>query len=142
MMMSLGMFVFGLRTIPFQELSRQSEWRHAANARIGARPLRQYIGAGDDSITLSGELRPEITGGALSLDALRVMADRGKSYVLVDGTGRIYGLFVIDGLTENQTEFFEDGTPRAIRFSLSLKRNDDDQIDNLGNLAETHNGRL
>ncbi|KAF0810425.1 phage P2 GpU protein [Alcanivorax sp. S71-1-4] len=141
-MMTLGMFVFQRSSVPYQELNRQTDWRHASNARLGARPVRQYIGPGDDNITLSGELRPEITGGSMSLDALRAMGDTGKAYVLIDGTGRLYGLYEVDSLSETQREFFEDGTPRAIRFSLALRRSDAGIVDNLGNLAETHNGRL
>lgn len=140
MMMALGMFVFELRTVPFQELERMSEWRHAANNRLGRRPRRQYLGAGDDTITLTGELRPEITGGSLSLDALRVMGDTGKSWVLVAGNGRIYGLFEIDGLKESNSDFLRDGTPRKINFSITLKRTDDDSVDKLGKLALSNNG--
>jgi len=140
MMMSLGMFVFDLGNVPFQELERQSEWRHAANNRLGQRPRRQYLGPGEDSITLSGELRPEITGGSLSLDALRVMADTGKAWVLVAGTGRIYGLFIIESIKENNTDFFRDGTPRKISFSLSLKRTDNNSVDKLGQLSISNNG--
>lgn len=140
MMMALGMFVFELRTVPFQELERMSEWRHAANSRLGQRPRRQFLGAGDDSITLSGELRPEITGGSLSLDALRVMADTGKAWVLVAGTGRIYGLFIIESVKESNSDFLRDGTPRKINFSLSLKRTDNNSVDKLGKLALSNNG--
>lgn len=140
MMMSLGMFVFELRTVPFQELERMSEWRHAANNRLGMRPRRQYLGPGDDTVTLSGELRPEITGGSLSLDALRVMADTGKAWVLVAGTGRIYGLFTIESLKEGNSDFLRDGTPRKVSFALTLKRADNNSVDKLGNLAISSNG--
>lgn len=140
MMMALGMFVFELGTVPFQELERLSEWRHAANNRLGQRPRRQYLGPGDDSVTLSGELRPEITGGSLSLEALRVMADTGKAWMLVAGNGRLYGRFVIDSLKEGGSDFFRDGTPRKISFSLSLRRTDNHRVDNLGMLALSHNG--
>ena len=51
---------------------------------------------------------------------------------MVEGSGRIYGLWVIDSLSENKTLFFRDGTPRRIEFSLSLKRIDDDRADLAG----------
>lgn len=142
MMMSLGFFVFERKSAPFQELNRENTWRYASNDRLGARPVRQYIGEGDDIITLNGELRPEITGGRLSLEALRTMAGTGEAYVLVDGTGTVHGFYIIERLGETQREFFEDGTPRAIHFSLTLKRTDDGLIDTLGDLAASHNGAL
>lgn len=132
MMLALGMFVFSLRTAAYQELQRQTDWRHASSSRVGAAPARQFIGRGDDAITLPGIIFPELAGSNLSLDALRLMANTGKAWPMVEGTGRIYGLWVIDSLSENKTIFFPDGTARRIEFTLSLKRTDDDRIDLLG----------
>ena len=132
MMMALGMFVFSLKTAAYQELQRQTDWRHASNNRVGAAPARQFVGRGDDSITLPGIIFPELAGSALSLDAIRLMANTGNAWPMVEGTGRIYGLWIIDSLSENKTIFFPDGTPRRIEFTLSLKRTDDDRIDLLG----------
>lgn len=132
MMLALGMFVFSLSTAAYQELQRQTEWRHASNNRVGAAPARQFMGRGDDSITLPGIIFPELAGSTLSLDGLRLMANTGKAWPMVEGNGRIYGLWVIESLSETRTIFFRDGTPRRIEFTLSLKRTDDDRIDLLG----------
>lgn len=136
MMMSLGMFVFGLPTVTYQTLQRETNWRHASNSRVGARAGRQYIGPGDDTITLSGWVSPELVGDRASLDELRKMADAGLAYVLVDGTGIVHGVFVIERLSEGQTLFFFNGTPRRIEFSLVLERVDEGTAGNvLGPLA-------
>jgi len=132
MMLALGMFVFSLSTAAYQELQRQTEWRHASNNRVGAAPARQFVGRGDDTITLPGIILPELAGSALSLDALRLMANTGKAWPMVEGSGRIYGLWIIESLSETKTIFFRDGTPRRIEFTISLKRIDDDRIDLLG----------
>ncbi|KAA8739137.1 phage tail protein [Pseudomonas koreensis] len=132
MMLALGMFVFSLSTAAYQELQRQTEWRHASSNRVGASPARQFVGRGDDSITLPGIILPELAGSALSLDALRLMANTGKAWPMVEGSGRIYGLWIIESLSETKTIFFRDGTPRRIEFTLSLKRIDDDRIDLIG----------
>ena len=132
MMLALGMFVFSLSTLSYQELQRQTEWRHPSSSRVGAAPARQFIGRGDDSITLPGILFPELAGSKLSLDALRLMANTGKAWPMIEGSGRIYGLWVIESLSETKTVFFRDGTPRRIEFTLSLKRIDDDQLDLIG----------
>ena len=137
MMLSLGMFVFSLSTLAYQELQRQTNWRHASNSRVGAPPALQFVGRGDDTITLPGIILPELAGSVLSLDALRLMANTGKAWPMVEGTGRIYGLWVIESLSETKTVFFRDGTPRRIEFTLTLKRTDDDRIDLLGAAAST-----
>lgn len=137
MMLSLGMFVFSLSTLAYQELQRQTNWRHASNSRVGAPPALQFVGRGDDTITLPGIILPELAGSVLSLDALRLMANTGKAWPMVEGTGRIYGLWVIESLSETKTVFFSDGTPRRIEFTLTLKRTDDDRIDLLGAATST-----
>lgn len=129
MMLALGMFVFSLHTLAFQELQRQTDWRHASTNRVGAQPARQFVGRGEDQITLPGVLLPELAGDMVSLDELRRMANTGKTWPLVDGTGRMRGLFVIESLSETQTLFFADGTPRRIEFSLALKRIDEGKVD-------------
>ena len=132
MMLALGMFVFSLPTAAYQELQRQTDWRHVSNNRVGAAPARQFVGRGEDAFTLPGIILPELAGSTLSLDALRLMANTGKAWPMVEGNGRIYGLWVIESLNENKTVFFSDGTPRRIEFTLSLKRIDDYRIDLLG----------
>jgi hypothetical protein len=132
MMMALGMFVFSLPTLAYQELQRQTDWRHPSSSRVGTNPARQFAGRGDDAITLPGVLLPELAGTPISLDVLRIMADTGKAWPLVEGTGRILGIWVIESISETKTLFFQDGAARRIEFSISLKRIDDGQVDKLG----------
>ncbi|MDR1853476.1 MAG: phage tail protein [Azoarcus sp.] len=128
-MMCLGLFVFELKSAPFQSLQQQTGWRHPSNARVGLRPARQFVGPDDESITLSGVLLPPLTGGKANIAALRTMADSGKAFVLMDGNGIMYGLYVIESIDQTMTEFFADGTPRKVEFSLALKRVDDDGVE-------------
>jgi phage protein U len=132
MMMALGMFIFSLPTLAYQELQRQTDWRHPSSSRVGTNPARQFAGRGDDAITLPGVLLPELAGSSLSLDALRMMADTGKAWPLVEGTGRILGIWVIESVSETKTLFFPDGAARRIEFSIKLARIDDGQVDKLG----------
>lgn len=130
MMMALGLFVFSLSTLPYQELQRRRGWRYASNNRVGKRPARQYVGEDDESINLSGVLLPELTGGDLSLSVIETMADQHTAWPLIEGTGHIYGMFTIDRIDTTRTLFFRDGTARRIEFTIALTRTDD--IDMLG----------
>ena len=126
MMMSLGQFVFSLSTVAYQELQRRTSWKHASTSRIGGRNARQFTGPGDDTITLTGWFAPDQGIGKLaSLTELRTMGDDGDAYALVDGAGKVYGAFVIEGLDEGQTLHQKNGTPRRVEFTLSLTRVDD-----------------
>lgn len=117
------------------ELQYQRSWRHAANSRVNRRPSTQFLGPDNDMLTLSGVLMPEITGGRLSLLALEQMAEQGKAWPLIEGSGTIYGMYVIEGLKQTKTEFFRDGMPRRIEFTLSLKRVDESLSDMFGDLS-------
>ncbi|MDR3429009.1 phage tail protein [Silvimonas sp.] len=123
---SLGLFVFRLQSVPFQQMQRQTSWKHASGQRVGARPLDQFLGPDADNITLSGELYPELTGGVVDLDELRGMGDLGAAWPLIDGSGYIYGDFTITDISETRSVLMWDGSPRKIEFSLSLKRVPDD----------------
>ena len=136
MMMVLGMFVFSLPTLAYQELQRKSDWKHPSTSRVGARSARQFTGKGDDTITLSGWIAPELTGSVYSLDALRLMGDTGKSWILIAGTGRIYGSFVITGMTEERTVLGQDGDAGKIEFSITLERTDESVLGLLNTLGD------
>lgn len=137
MMMALGQFVFSLYTLAYQELQRQTAWRHPSTSRIGARPARQSVGPGDDTITLQGLLAPEFMGSTISLDILRAMGDEGSAWVLVDGIGIVYGEFVIESLAETKTIFMDNGQARRIEFTLQLARVDDSRTDAIGSTDAT-----
>lgn len=88
-----------------------------------------------DRITLAGELYPEFTGGQANLDQLRAMGEQGAAWPLIEGTGRMYGLYTMDSMDESSARHFRDGAASHITFSLSLSRIDDDQRERLGTLS-------
>ncbi|MCZ3385073.1 phage tail protein [Kosakonia sp. SOY2] len=136
MMLALGLFVFMRQTLPFQNMQRDAEYRWPSNARVGKRDAFQFLGVGEEKITLGGELYPELTGGHLSLTALRLMAEDGKAWPLLSGSGMIYGMFVINSISDTGTEFFFDGSPRKISFTLTLTRVDESLAAVYGDLSK------
>ena len=147
MMMIYGMFVFQLSTLPHQQIQQSRNWRHVKNERINRSASWQYIGAGDDTITLSGLLYPEITGGEVSLTALTSQAYVGRPWPLIDGVGQIYGMYVITGLNTTRSELHRYGRARKIEFTVTFERVDEDlrerlQSSSLGDLANNVKGAL
>ena len=147
MMMIYGMFVFQLSTLPHQQIQQSRNWRHVKNERINRSASWQYIGAGDDTITLSGLLYPEITGGEVSLTALPRQAYVGRPWPLIDGVGQIYGMYVITGLNTTRSELDRYGRARKIEFTVTFERVDEDlrerlQSSSLGDLANNVKGAL
>ena len=122
MMMILGMFVFNLNKAVYQSLNQKTDWRHPSNSRIGTLPAYQFIGRGENTITLQGSIMPGFKGSPKSLTKLSAMADKGKAYPLIGGNGRVWGQYVIESIEETHTVFFKDGTPRKIEFTLELRQ--------------------
>ena len=142
MMMALGLVVFRLPTSAYQELERDTSWRHPKQSRVGRRPSRQFTGPDEDSIELKGVLMPEIGGSSLSLDTLRIMGDTGAAWPLIQGNGRVFGLYIIERVKEGQSVLMSDGTPQRISFSVTLSRVDDDLVDILGDISAVGIGAI
>jgi phage protein U len=124
MLMSLGMFVFERTTIPFDQRQDKASWNHASSDRVGARSALQFTGPGDETETITGCLYPEAGASYASIRTIKDMADTGEAFPLVEGTGAVLGNFVITDLDQTRRNFIDNGAPRAIDFTLSLKRKD------------------
>ena len=121
-MMQLGSFQFGIATAAYQELTRASEWRWPEQELIGERANMQHIGPGPETMSLPGVIYPEWKGGFGQLDAMRALGDAGEPLALIDGSGGSLGQWIIDRVEEKQTTFADEGKPRKIEFTLSLRR--------------------
>ena len=122
MLMALGMFIFDLPTLAHDELQRRASWRHARSARVGARDATQFVGPGEETISLSGAVYAEITDGRVSIDDLRTMAASGEAWPLLDGTGTVFGDYVIEAIDERYAYLMIDGRAQRIDFAIDLLR--------------------
>lgn len=129
MLMALGMFIFEIPTLAHDELQRKAQWVHARSGRVGARDATQYVGPGAETVSLSGAVYSEITDGAVCIDELRAMADDGDAYPLLDGTGLVFGNYVIETIDERHAGIMADGRARRIDFAIDLLRVDDPAAD-------------
>lgn len=123
-LLSLGLFIFAMDTLPFAELQRKMDWRHGKADRHGLRPAAQYLGPGEDKVTVGGTLVPEVAGAYSSLTRLREMADSGDAWPLLDGSGTQLGTFRIMAVDERQTSHVPGGMARKIDFAIDLDRAD------------------
>lgn len=130
MLMCLGQFPFTTDTLTFTEIQRQRSWQYADNAVAKGRKKRQYIGSGDETISLPGLIYQEHGfGNRFAIDDLAAMADTGQGFVLVDGSSYLYGVFTIDSIDETKQILLFNGVPRKIDFTIKLTRVDDDRIE-------------
>jgi phage protein U len=126
MMMSYGMFPFEIGTLAFQELTRSRAWRFGRTPRFGTREASQFLGPGDDKVTLAGAIIPGLSGAFWSVEKLAQTADEGLAWPLVTGTGSVLGHYVVDAIEHKESTFFVEGQPRKGDFTITLTRVADD----------------
>lgn len=123
--MLLGPFRFSCATAPYDETSRVSSWDWKEQELIGQAPVLQYTGPRAETLTLRGRIIPGTTGGVEQLAQMRALAGFGKPMILIDGMGRVYGNWVIEGIADTGTRHHKDGYPRLVIFDINLKKYDD-----------------
>lgn len=121
-LMSLGLFTFGMEQAAYDQLSRRITWRHEQNDRFLARPASQFAGPGDDHVSIAGTIIPEVAGNYGALTFLIDMADTGDAFPLLDGLGMLWGFYRIDALDQAHKVIMAGGIPRMVDFALELSR--------------------
>ena len=119
-MMALGSYRFSIDTAAYQELKHSQAYRWQAQERLQRRPAMQFLGAGEESIELSGVIYPHFKGGLDQLDTMRAEASKGQPLLLVDGLGFVWGQWVITQIDEGQSFFQGNGQPLKQSFQLKL----------------------
>jgi hypothetical protein len=125
-MMALGPYRFSIDAAAYQQLMRTTAYRWPAQERIGRRPALQFVGVGTETISLSGVIYPHYSGGLEQVESMRAIAAQGKPQQLVDGRGKIWGLWCIERIEETRTVFFANGDPRKMEFRLALSNYGED----------------
>ena len=129
MILSLGQFVFSTDTLTFNEIQRTRNWSFASNDIAQGRPQYQFTGVGEETISIPFLIYQEHGfGNRQSIDDLAEMADTGAGYVLIDGSGYIYGVFAIDSIDDTRSYLTINGVPRKVDGTLKLTRVDDNRI--------------
>ncbi|UZD98488.1 phage tail protein (plasmid) [Pseudomonas corrugata] len=117
--MALGEFVFGLSSgFPYESLDRKTSGGWVSLDIISSKPRSHQTGQGLEELRLNG--KAQFAAGMAKLDELRAMADARVPYVLVDGVGRVWGRWRIDGVNEGQKRVLDDGTTTLLEWSLDL----------------------
>ncbi|MGR6871253.1 phage tail protein [Pseudomonas sp. HK3] len=123
----LGGFIFSRDTVAPAQTSRSTQYKWAAQQRVGRDDALQYLGPGKDTKIMNGDIFPEYKGGTEQISALRILAEQGEALMLVDGRGYVYGRWCITSINEVRELFFENGAPKKIEFNITLERYGEDE---------------
>ncbi|WP_453971096.1 phage tail protein [Amorphus sp. MBR-141] len=120
--MALGDYRFSVEAGGLQKIRRRTRWRWPSQDRIGMAPARQFVGPGEEEISIDVTIFPQYRGGVGQVAQMRAQAGLGVPMILVDGTGVFWGRYVIERVGEERGVFFGNGAPRKIEFDLDLAR--------------------
>jgi phage protein U len=116
----LGDFQFDIPNGVPQTLERTAEYRWESQDRLLRAPAVQFLGPGNQEITLDGVLFPGFSGRQTTVENLRALAGKGEPQMLTDGNGRVWGKWSIRNLREGLGLFAPGGGARQITFSITL----------------------
>jgi len=100
----------------------------SGSADIATKPLlnglkgAEFMGEGDDKLSLRGQLLPARIGGLAELEALRALMNQGAASPVMRGDGTRLGSYMITGLRENHRHLLRDGVGAVVKVSISLKK--------------------
>lgn len=123
MLLSLGSFIFSVESAAYDQLSIKAEYPWAKAERIGNTPQLQAIGREHRSISLNGVVFPTYNNvGSGKIEELRELAAKMEPQILVLGDGQSVGKWCITSISEEDSLFFEQGTPKKQSYTLELER--------------------
>lgn len=91
----------------------------------GLKPT-EFMGEGDDNITLSGQLLPFKTGGLDELEIAHSFRRAGMRLPVMRGDGRSLGWFQITSLSEAHKELMRNGIGFIVKYRINLTRTEPD----------------
>ena len=118
----LGGFAFATGTASPQEVGHGRTWEWVENEVIGRNPTLQFTGPKPETLEFKGTILPMWKGTGLSIDALALLAAQGTPLLLVNGVGMVMGYWVISQIQDTRSKLIDNGQPKKIEFSISLKR--------------------
>lgn len=121
-LMSLGDFVFSIDDLLFNQIRERRTWRHPSAERVGVPLAYQYVGVGENTLSIGGLLVPGQIGRQGAVNELSVMASTGQPHVLIDGLGYVYGAYLITAIDTTKAAFIVGGVSLKVDWSMDLVR--------------------
>jgi len=119
-------YYFNLDTAAFDELTRKTSVKWAAQERLRRPTAQQAVGLGDEKMTLKGAIFPGFKGGIGQLDTLRGIARAMEPVNLTTGYGQVLGNWCLESVNEEQGALLAGGIPRKQAFTLEFVSYGDD----------------
>lgn len=126
-MLRIGNVELGLKGPAYDSFVHKAGMEWATQPRWGRAPAKQLTGVSDETITISGDIYTLFNNlGIGQVQKLEAAMLEGSPQLVIDGTGRKYGYFVIDEVEDSRMKFIDTGAPQKQSFSLKMSRYGED----------------
>jgi uncharacterized protein len=125
-MVGIGAVRFQVDTLNFSQLERTFAYRWEPQNRLGRRPAMQFMGPGEETITLQGTIYPNHPAFAGGLDELNNMRARSATGAFFNMGARIgtrglaLGRWCVRTIRDTQSYFHPNGQPSKVEFTIEL----------------------
>lgn len=120
MLYMLGGVVIDTAPLSVEGATRASSADIAAKPVIGAVKAHEFMGEGDATLTLTGQVLPMHIGGEAQLAALHAMCVAGERFNVLRGDGVSMGHHALTAVSEGHTQLSPDGVGYVVAHTLSL----------------------
>lgn len=120
-LLSVGPHLFRVAARSYEEMERKAEASLAVLQRVGQHPSVQMMGPGEQTLTITGTLYAAL-GGSAEAEALLAEPALGRPLMLVTGTGRVLGRYVLRSVTQRDSEPTAAGVARRIAYDIAMVR--------------------
>jgi hypothetical protein len=118
----LGGVVMDTRPFNADKFDRTASADLVQKAVMGGLQPSEFMGEGEDTLTITGQLLPFKTGGLTELDVIDEMRRTGARFPVMRGDGKRLGTYAITGLTERHDELMRNGVGFTVQYSVSLRK--------------------
>lgn len=122
MLYMIGTLVLDTRPFSAETMSRLAGADIVVKPVAGGFQPKEFMGEGEDEISLSGRLLPSKIGGLTELETAHEMRRAGTQFPLMRGDGSRLGWFAISKISEKHTELTRDGVGFVVDHEIAMIR--------------------
>jgi hypothetical protein len=118
----LGGVVMDTRPFNADTFDRSASADLVEKAVMGGLKPSEFMGEGEDTLTITGQLLPFKTGGLAEFDVLDEMRRTGARFPVMRGDGKRLGTYAITQLSERHNLLMKNGVGFTVQYSVSLRK--------------------
>lgn len=118
----LGGVVMDTRPFNADKFDRTASADLVEKAVMGGLKPSEFMGEGEDNLTITGQLLPLKTGGLAEFEMLDEMRRTGARFPVMRGDGKRLGTYAITDISERHDQLMRDGVGFTVKYSVSMRK--------------------